>query len=208
MDGKPLDQWHVLALSPHTDDAELGSGGTLAQFSRLGAHVTYIAFSRAEPAHGEDSLEECKLALKVLGVSDIQFWGYSVRYLDEHRQKILDRLIHLRDSMRVDLVFVPARYDVHQDHRVVTTESIRAFKKTRILGYDLPWNTVGESRLDLFVPLCESDVQQKEQALSCYTGQQGRSFFESDTVRAIARFRGEQCGEQYAEGFECIRWKL
>jgi LmbE family N-acetylglucosaminyl deacetylase len=128
--------------------------------------------------------------------------------MGEHRQEILDRFIQLRDSTRIDLVLAPARFDIHQDHQVVVAEAIRAFKRTRILGYDLPWNTVGESRLEMFVGLIESDVEQKENALAFYTGQQGRSFFEPGTIRAIARFRGEQCGEPFAEAFECIRWKL
>jgi LmbE family N-acetylglucosaminyl deacetylase len=174
----------------------------------VGAHIQYIAFAGAEPANGEDSLAECRESLTVLGLPAPCFWNYPVRRLSEHRQEILDRLIELRNRQRVDLVFVPARYDQHQDHQVVTAEAIRAFKRSRILGYDLPWNTVGESRVDFFIPLTRDDIRQKERALANYAGQQGRSFFEEGTVQAIARFRGEQCGEQYAESFECIRWKL
>jgi LmbE family N-acetylglucosaminyl deacetylase len=198
----------ILALSPHTDDVELGAGGTIARFVRGGASVHYVALSRAEPNSGEDSLAECRAAMRELGVPEISFWDLPVRRLADHRQEILDRLISLRDEAAFDVVLVPARYDCHQDHQVVVAESVRAFKKTRILGFDLPWNTVGDSRIDFFVPLDEGDVARKEAALSRYVGQSGRSFFEAGTVRAIARFRGEQCGAQFAEAFECIRWKV
>lgn len=204
----PASAPRVLALSPHTDDVELGAGGAIAQFARRGFTVDYVAFAKAESANGEDSLAECCAALQVLQVSKPQFWGYPVRRIHEYRQDILDRLVQIRDTRPIGLVLVPSRYDQHQDHQVVTAEAIRAFKKARILGYDLPWNTVGESRLEFFIPLQDSDVTLKEAALAQYQGQQGRSFFEPGTVRAIARFRGEQCGETYAEGFECIRWKL
>lgn len=208
MDSLFMQEWRVLALSPHTDDVELGAGGTLARLARLGTRITYIAFARAEASKDEDSLEECRLSLRMLGIEDLQFWDFPVRRFSDFRQDILDRLIQLRNAMQIDLVLVPARPDCHQDHQLVTMEAIRAFKKARLLGYDLPWNAVGESRLDFFVPLSESDIEQKERALACYKGQIGRSFFEPGTIQAIARFRGEQCGEQYAEGFECIRWKL
>ena len=36
---------NILALSPHTDDAELGAGGTLARFAEEGHTVTVVAFS-------------------------------------------------------------------------------------------------------------------------------------------------------------------
>ncbi len=36
---------NVLILSPHTDDAELGAGGTIARFVEEGKKIHYIAFS-------------------------------------------------------------------------------------------------------------------------------------------------------------------
>ena len=38
----------VLALSPHTDDAEFGAGGTLARWIEEGKEIFYVAFSIAE----------------------------------------------------------------------------------------------------------------------------------------------------------------
>ena len=38
----------VLILAPHTDDGELGCGGTIARLTEEGNDVYYIAFSTAE----------------------------------------------------------------------------------------------------------------------------------------------------------------
>ncbi|MEK7747784.1 MAG: PIG-L deacetylase family protein [Nitrospirota bacterium] len=199
----------VLALSPHTDDIELGAGATVARLASKGVDVLSVVFTRAETKDAEkDSLAECKEAVKVLGIKTLSFLDFPVRRFNEHRQDILDHLIKIRNTEKIDLVLTPARHDTHQDHATITMEAIRAFKKTRILGYDLPWNTVGHSQLDFFVSVTEEGLAQKEEALACYKGQMDRSFFQPGTIRAIARFRGEQCGEPYAECFECIRWKL
>jgi LmbE family N-acetylglucosaminyl deacetylase len=39
---------NVLVLAPHTDDGELGAGGTIAKLIENGANVYYAAFSTAE----------------------------------------------------------------------------------------------------------------------------------------------------------------
>ena len=39
---------NVLVLAPHTDDGELGAGGTITKLLEHDAKVTYVAFSTAE----------------------------------------------------------------------------------------------------------------------------------------------------------------
>ena len=39
---------NVLILAPHTDDGELGAGGTISRLIEYGANVYYAAFSTAE----------------------------------------------------------------------------------------------------------------------------------------------------------------
>ena len=38
----------ILLLSPHTDDGELGCGGTVAKLIEQGKEVFYVAFSACE----------------------------------------------------------------------------------------------------------------------------------------------------------------
>lgn len=35
---------NILVLAPHTDDGELGLGGTISKLIELGKKVTYVAF--------------------------------------------------------------------------------------------------------------------------------------------------------------------
>ena len=46
----------------------------------------------------------------------------------------------LNRELKPDLVFMPCVHDLHQDHSVVANEGLRAFKKTSILAYEIPWN--------------------------------------------------------------------
>ena len=39
---------NILVLAPHTDDGELGLGGTISKLIELGKKVTYVAFSTAQ----------------------------------------------------------------------------------------------------------------------------------------------------------------
>ena len=38
----------ILILAPHTDDGELGCGGTIHKLTQLGKKVIYVAFSTCE----------------------------------------------------------------------------------------------------------------------------------------------------------------
>ena len=37
---------------------------------------------------------------------------------------------------------MPAYNDVHQDHKVIYEEGVRAFKNTSIFLYEMPWNNL------------------------------------------------------------------
>ena len=135
---------NVLVLAPHTDDGELGAGGTIAKLIENGSKVTYAAFSTAAESVPEgmpkDILKtEVMAATKSLGIeqNNILIYDYRVRMLGYHRQDILEDLIKLRLSNQFDLVLTPSLQDIHQDHATIAMETLRAFKSTTILGYEL-----------------------------------------------------------------------
>lgn len=205
----------ILILSPHTDDAELGAGGTLTRFREEGHTFSWVVFSSAEESlpkglPANTLRTEFKEVVSELGIENYKLFDFKVRYLFEQRQVILEELVRLRKTYHPDLVLTPSTYDHHQDHQVVSAETIRAFKNhASIIGYELPWNHT-QFVNPLLVRLQERHMEKKWAILSKYQSQiiQGRSYFSKEFIYGLARVRGCQCGAKYAESFEVIRWIL
>ena len=201
----------ILVLAPHTDDGELGCGGTMARLHDEGAHVTYVAFSACEesmpPGFPPDTLrKEVVLATTELGVAreNLIVKDYKVRKLSSRRQDILEELVLLRNSLKPDMIFMPCQSALHQDHAAIYNEGIRAFKHYTCFGYDLPWDSIQFSSTAFF-KLNESQVERKCKALEHYKSQKFRTYVDNEFIRGLARVRGAQIGVQYAEAFELIR---
>lgn len=204
----------ILILAPHTDDGEFGCGASIAKFLEQGSTVFYAAFSTAEesvpPPFPKNILEvEVKAATKVLGIKpeNLLLFNYPVRNFAHHRQEILEDLVKLNISIKPDLVFMPCLEDLHQDHTTIAKEGLRAFKKTSILGYEIPWNNMNFAT-QCFITFSKEHFDKKVNALYCYESQKDRSYASEDFIHSLARTRGTQIGEHYAEVFEVIRWIL
>ena len=202
----------VLVLAPHTDDGELGAGGTIHRFVNEGREVHYAAFSTAEESVPEgfppDVLKtEVRAATKALGIpeSQLHIRSYAVRKLNYVRQEILEDLVSLKRRLAPDLVFMPSMNDLHQDHETVAKEGLRAFKDTCILGYELLWNNLNFNT-SCFVKLTQNNVEAKSQALSRYASQAGKDYMTREFIFAHAKTRGVQARALYAEAFEAVRW--
>lgn len=205
---------NVLVLAPHTDDGELGCGGTIACLIEHGANVFYAAFSTADksvpPGYPEDVLKiEVRKATKVLGVKEenLVIFDYEVRKLNYVRQEILEELIMLKNTHNFDLVLMPSLNDIHQDHTTIANEGVRAFKNTTLLGYELIWNNLSFNTQS-FVILKKTHIEKKAQSLLEYKSQGIRDYMSKDFIFSLARARGVQIGAEYAEAFEVVRWVI
>lgn len=201
----------VLVLAPHTDDGELGAGGTISKLIESGACVTYVAFSTAEQSLPDglpkNTLSiEVKAATKVLGIEpkNLYILNYEVRRLNYFRQELLEDLISLRNQNSFDLILTPSTYDVHQDHAVVTQEAVRAFKNNTILGYELVWNNL-QSTSECISILEKKHIKNKIESLKKYQSQSTRNYLSLEFIFALAKVRGTQIGVSYGEAFEVIR---
>ena len=202
----------ILVVSPHTDDGELGCGGSIAKFIEEGNEVEYVALSCCEksipPQYPVDILSrEVKAATRILGIPNPILFSFDVREFPKYRQEILDTLIRLKNKIQPDIVFTPSRSDTHQDHKTTVEETMRAFKQCTILGYEQPWNNI-TFNTHAFIPLREIHVQKKIDALSCYETQKDRAYLNPDFIRGLALTRGTQIEETYAEAFEVIKWVI
>ena len=202
----------VLVLAPHTDDGELGCGGTISRLVEEGREVYYAAFSTAAesvpPPFPPDILEkEVREGTKVLGIpaANLLVYKYKVRHLPHMRQEILEELVRMKREIDPATVFLPSAQDLHQDHQTVHIEGLRAFKTVTVLGYELPWNNLSFDYRH-FCVLTREHVETKIAALRCYQSQQHRPYTQEEFIWSWARTRGGQIMVEYAEAFDVLRW--
>jgi LmbE family N-acetylglucosaminyl deacetylase len=201
----------ALVLAPHTDDGEFGCGGTMARLVEAGCDVRYVAFSIATRSLPEgfapDTLaREVREATAELGIPDgsLTVHDFDVRTFPSRRQEILELLVALWDEWRPDVVFQPSHHDVHQDHQTIAQEGLRAFKRTTILGYEIPWNNFDFS-YGAYVSLEERHVQRKVAAVRRYASQQHRRYADEEYIWNLARVHGTNVNRDYAEVFQVYR---
>jgi len=202
----------VLILAPHPDDAEFGLGGTISKLKEMGAEIHVAVFSdcaKSTPAGFETGAIEKEMynSFEFLGINKAHqhIFDFEVREFPSKRQEILETLIQLRSKIQPDLIFLPSTSDIHQDHKTISEEGIRAFKHSNVLGYEMPWNNFGFTSF-MYVNLSQKNIDEKIGALDCYETQKHRPYSNVDFVTSLAKIRGIQIKREYAESFEVIRF--
>lgn len=201
----------ILVLAPHTDDGEFGCGGTINKLINEGNEVYLVAFSACEqsvlPQFPKDILiTEIKTATSILGIKpeNLILLNYNVRTFNYRRQDILDDLIKLRKNINPDVIFMPCIHDIHQDHKTIAEEGLRAFKFSTIYCYEMPWNNLNFNT-GAFFKLSDNNLQSKIEALQEYKSQAHRPYASGEFIHSLAITRGVQISSRFAEAFEVIR---
>ena len=209
-----LNNQRILVLAPHTDDGEFGCGGSITKFIEQGAKVYYATFCLCEESVPNrlprDILEkELNQAIKAWGIPDsnLLIYRYPVRRFAEYRQDILEELVILQRTLKPTIVFMPSFNDLHQDHHIISQEGMRAFKKTTILAYEMPWNNIVFST-QLFIKLEKRHIEVKLSALREYVSQKDKPYANEKFIRSLACTRGVSIDADYAEAFEVVRWVI
>jgi len=204
----------ALVLAPHTDDGELGCGGTIARLVEAGAEVHYMAFSSASRSlpdgfPADTLVHEVRAATAELGIpeSGLTVHDFEVRTFPTARQEILEILVAASTELTPDLVLMPSLGDIHQDHETIAREGMRAFKRTTLLGYEIPWNCFQFNR-QAYVPLDRRHLERKLAAVRHYASQQHRNYANEEYIQNLARTHGIECGQDLAEVFEVYRWVI
>lgn len=193
----------VLALAAHSDDLEIGAGGTLLRLDRevTDLHVRYVVLSA-----GADRAAEARAsAAAFLPSARLEFSAHEVRdgYLPAHWQQVKEILTATRD-FAPDLIVCPGPADAHQDHRTIAQIVPTVFRDCLVLQYEIvKWDgDLGAGRPTHYVPLSEQLMADKCALLAeHFATQRGRDWFAEDTFRALGRLRGVECRAPFAEAF-------
>ncbi len=183
----------------------------MARLVDEGAEVRYVAFSIATKSLPDgfppDTLaREVREATTELGIPEasLDVHDFEVRTFPDHRQEILELLIGLWEEWQPDVVFQPSLHDIHQDHQVIAAEGLRAFKRTTVLGYEIPWNNL-EFSYQWYTALEARHIERKVESTSKYASQQHRRYADPEYIWNVARTHGVNVNREYAECFQVYR---
>jgi LmbE family N-acetylglucosaminyl deacetylase len=201
--GTPL---RVLALGAHSDDIEIGCGGTLLRLlaERTAVEVHWVVLS-GENGRADEALRSADAFLrhatgKTVAVHD--FRNAFFRYGPEVKEYFEE----LKGQVSPDVVFTHTRGDLHQDHRLVCELTWNTFRDHLILEYEVPKYDGDLGRPNLFVPLDEATAREKAAAiLEGFPSQRDKRWFTEELFMGLTRLRGMECNSEsgYAEAFYC-----
>lgn len=193
-----------LLLGAHSDDIEIGCGGTLlglvSNYPR--ARYVWVTFSADNQRETETRAAAARL---LAGAADVEilverFRGSFFPYAGAELKNNFESL----KRFTPDLVFTHFRNDLHQDHRTINELTWNTFRDHAILEYEVPKFDGDLGIPNAYVPLTRAQLTQKcDVLMSCFDSQRTRSWFTAETFQALARLRGIECNapEGFAEAF-------
>ena len=196
----------VCFIGAHPDDIELGCGALIAHISAKTEVMCYTLSDNQKNPLLANVVKEHFASMAALGVpaDHVTVGKFETRRFPQARQEILEYLIEINHKFHPEIVFVHTQSDIHQDHGTVTEESLRAFRGTTVLGFDVVRSSYGFFPTFL-VEVTEEDVERKIAALAQYHTYESKYYFDPGLTRATMIRHGALAERPYAEGFDIIR---
>ncbi len=203
---RPLE---LLCVGAHSDDIEIGSGGTILRLlaERPGSRVRWVVLSATEERRREASAS----AAAFLGdaeESTVTVEDFQESYFP-YLATLKDYLKELRRAVDPDLVLCPHRHDDHQDHRTVAELVWQTFRDHVIAEYEIPKYEGDLGRPNSFVRLSPETVGRKLALLQeHFPSQHGKYWFRPELFSGIMAIRGVEAGVAWAEGFHVRKFVM
>lgn len=196
----------ICFIGAHPDDIELGAGALIAHVADETEVLCVTLSDNKKNPDLVDVAAEHRRSMAVLGVPDdhVIVGEFETRRFPHARQEILEYLINLNRSFHPEIVFTHTRADIHQDHATTTEETLRAFRGTTVLGFDVLRSSYGFFP-NFLVDVTAEDVEKKVQALAEYKTYASKYYFDPQITRSTMVRHGALAERQYAEGFDILR---
>jgi LmbE family N-acetylglucosaminyl deacetylase len=197
----------VLCLGAHSDDIEIGCGGTV--LSLLQRHesvdIAWVVFG-AHNQRATEARESAEAFLAQAKGKDVVIKPFRDGFFPFDGAQIKEEFEALKRRHNPDLIFTHYRDDRHQDHRLISDLTWNTFRNHMILEYEIPKYDGDLGQPNFFVPLDEETCAGKiRRIMENFASQRGKQWFDEDTFRAMLRIRGMEANapSRYAEAFYC-----
>jgi LmbE family N-acetylglucosaminyl deacetylase len=201
----PAAPLRVLCLGAHSDDIEIGCGGTVLRLAASvpGAEFTWIVLSGAG-ARAHEARRGAALFLRAAACSRVVVKDFRDGFFPYVGASIKEYFEQLKLEPAPDVIFTHYRGDRHQDHRLVSELTWSTFRDHLILEYEIPKYDGDLGAPNCYVPLDDATCREKtSHLLDVFATQRERPWFTEETFRGLMRLRGVECGAPagYAEAF-------
>jgi LmbE family N-acetylglucosaminyl deacetylase len=201
----------VLCLGSHSDDIEIGCGGTILRLlsSNQNLEVVWVVFSSSKERERE-ARNSAGLFLEHAKKKEIIVHNFRDGFFPFEGARIKDLFEGLK-TVSPDLIFTHNRKDAHQDHRLIGDLTWNTFRNHLILEYEIPKYDGDLGQPNLFVPLEQEIYKMKvRHILGVFDTQRTKRWFQEDTFLSLMRLRGMECNAPsgHAEAFYCRKLVL
>lgn len=202
----------ILCIGAHSDDIEIGAGGTLTRLlrGRQDLSVTWIVCT-ATGVREQEALASAQTLLANSRSNRVMIKTYRNGYFPYVGAEIKDFFETLKDLPQPDLILTHCQHDLHQDHRVVSELTRNTFRDHCILEYEIPKYDGDLRTPNAYFTIGTDDLAKKVDTLmTIFSSQHDKAWFAAQTFESLARLRGNECNSQtgFAEGFYCRKFVL
>lgn len=185
----------VLCIGAHSDDIEIGCGGTLLEWQRQGQpiEVDWLVLT----ARGEREAEARRSARAMLRRAErlsLHLGDFRDGFLPAQYEEVKAFFESVRREVQPDLVFTHRLEDRHQDHRLAAELTWNTWRDQLVLEYEIPKYEGDLGQPSLYVPLAQATARRKAEHLQRHFGtQRSKGWFSDDTFLGLSRLRGIEC---------------
>ncbi len=195
----------VLCLGAHSDDIEIGCGGTILRLLQTyrNCHVTWVVFC-ADKARKREAITSAKRFLRGAKANTIITKAFKESFFPYRGEEIKAFFEQLKARVAPDLILSHYRHDLHQDHRLICELTWNTFRNHLILEYEIPKYDGDLGQPNVYVSLSKElcDIKVKY-LMEVFSTQRSRQWFTEDTFYSLLRLRGIEAPglTKYAEAF-------
>lgn len=203
----PVSPLRILCLGAHSDDIEIGCGGTILRLlaEHPGTEVDWVVFA-GEGLRAEEAAKSASRFLAGAGRNEVVINQFRDGYFPYVAVDIKQFFEALKKKVSPNLILTHYRQDLHQDHRLISELTWNTFRSHLILEYEIAKYDGDIGAPNFFVHLDEALCRKKvDYILQSFDSQRAKEWFSEDTFYAMLRLRGLESNapDKFAEGFYC-----
>jgi len=194
---------NAIVIGAHPDDIEVSCGAFVKKLGETYNIYYIVASTTLERTANKNIIRELNRCVERMNIKELRILNFPNTKIPDYSWEIREILYDLNKKLMPELVICPSTGEIHQDHKTLSEESVRAFRTTSLLGWIFEWSNF-TTVPNFFFPLTKDQFIEKVQLVKLYRSQNYHSY--AKLFLSIMAVNGARIGVEWAEGFEVIRW--